>query len=183
MAGIRLSPGAVVIFFGAVDPRARPSSSPPPGPPTPCPAPSPARSRSRRTPSTPAKGRGTAAFAHTGSCVGRTPSSSRGSRATPARASGANGVALDLPEATGGATGPARPTRPSSQASVPRCADAGGVRRVTNRYRRGRGTVALRVNALRWSRFPHRRGRQPVSARPGNGGGLWPSTQSAASRR
>ena len=52
-------------------------------------------------PSTPPRAAARAAFAHTGSCAARTPWCSPGSAREPARASGPNGVALELPEATG----------------------------------------------------------------------------------
>ena len=82
------------------------------------------RSRSPRTPSTPPRAAARAAFARTGSCAARTPSSSPGSVRCPARASGAERRRARPPGGhRAGATGPARPTRRSSRASARRSAD------------------------------------------------------------
>ena len=124
MAGIRLSPGASVTFFGAVDPDVgcrrrhllrvlgRPSRYP-----------SRARSRSRRMPSTRPRAAARVACGPTASCVVRTRSSSPGRaprrRGRPGRAASRS----TSRRRRGGGTARARHTPPSSPASAHRSAD------------------------------------------------------------
>ena len=75
MAGIRLSPGASVTFFGAVDPGADNVVVTSAGSSDALPGTQPGLAQGdARTPSTPPRGAARAAFARTGSCAARTPS-------------------------------------------------------------------------------------------------------------
>ena len=101
MAGIRLSPGATVAFFGAVDPTADAVLVTSSGAADALPGTQPGSLKVTPYAEYPAKGRGTSGVRAHRFLRGEDTLVLAWVGALPARASGANGVALDLPEATG----------------------------------------------------------------------------------
>ncbi len=101
MAGIRLSPNAVVTFFGAVDPTADAVVVTSSGASEALPGTQPGSLKVTPYAEYPAKGRGTGGVRAHRFLRGEDTLVLAWAGALPARASGANGVALDLPEATG----------------------------------------------------------------------------------
>lgn len=101
MAGIRLSPGASVTFFGAVDPTADAVVVTSSGAADALPGTQPGSLKVTPYAEYPAKGRGTGGVRAHRFLRGEDTLVLAWVGALPARASGANGVALELPEATG----------------------------------------------------------------------------------
>ena len=101
MAGIRLSPGATVAFFGAVDPRADAVVVTSAGSSDALPGTQPGSLKVTPYAEYPVKGRGTGGVRAHRFLRGEDALVLAWVGATPARASGPGGVALDLPEATG----------------------------------------------------------------------------------
>ena len=109
MAGIRLSPKAVVTFFGAVDPTADAVVVTSSGASDALPGTQPGSLKVTPYAEYPAKGRGTGGVRAHRFLRGEDTLVLAWVGALPARASGANGVALDLPEATGRRDGSGTP--------------------------------------------------------------------------
>ena len=109
MAGIRLSPKAVVTFFGAVDPTADAVVVTSSGASDALPGTQPGSLKVTPYAEYPAKGRGTGGVRAHRFLRGEDTLVLAWVGATPVRASGANGVALDLPEATGRRDGSGTP--------------------------------------------------------------------------
>ncbi|GAA4405846.1 DNA topoisomerase IV subunit A [Fodinibacter luteus] len=101
MAGIRLAPGAHVAFFGAVDPASDAVVVTSAGSSDALPGTQPGSLKVTPYGEYPAKGRGTGGVRAHRFLRGEDTLVLAWVGAVPARASGANGVALDLPEATG----------------------------------------------------------------------------------
>jgi DNA gyrase subunit A len=101
MSGIRLSPGASVVFFGAVDPGSDAVVVTSSGSSDALPGTQPGSVKVTPYAEYPAKGRGTGGVRAHRFLRGEDTLVLAWVGARPARASGANGVALDLPEATG----------------------------------------------------------------------------------
>ncbi len=109
MAGVRLSPGAAVTFFGAVDPSADNLVVTSAGSSDALPGTQPGAMKVTPFTEYPAKGRGTGGVRAHRFLRGEDALVLAWVGAAPARASGANGVPLDLPEATGRRDGSGTP--------------------------------------------------------------------------